>query len=280
MPLVRREEPRNCDRHGAYTSTVTTSVFEASILDNEKRLEHTWESSCPACEEERTKKVREEEEAREERKRLERIGSNRRASGIPGRFAHCGFDNYQAETPPQKEAFLACRTFAENFDVVCKSGNWLTLSGNPGCGKTHLACAIANHLLNSERKIIYTQAIELVRAIRDTWRRDSRESETDVVNRFRAVDLLILDEVGVSFGSDAEKTQLFDVLDGRYRSLKPTLIITNLNGNELKAAIGPRMYDRLTEAGSGLVLFDWNSYRRNRPITPADSERSPETVVC
>jgi DNA replication protein DnaC len=73
---------------------------------------------------------------------------------------------------------------------------------------------------------------------------------------------LILDEVGVSFRSEAEKTQLFDVLDGRYREMRPTVIVSNLNAKDLQECLGPRIFDRLMEAGSTVVIFDWKSYRR------------------
>ena len=112
--------------------------------------------------------------------------------------------------------------------------------------------------------MIYRQTIELVRAIRDTWRRGSDESETSVIEKYRSVGLLILDEVGVSFGGEAEKTQIFDVLDGRYREMRPTLIVSNLSAKGLprECASGERgCHDRLIQNGSGCVVFDWGSYR-------------------
>jgi DNA replication protein DnaC len=83
-----------------------------------------------------------------------------------------------------------------------------------------------------------------------------------VVEKYRNVDLLILDEVGVSFRTEAEQTQLFDILDGRYRALKPTIVVSNLNGVGLQGCLGPRLYDRLMETGSEVLIFTWASHRR------------------
>jgi DNA replication protein DnaC len=119
--------------------------------------------------------------------------------------------------------------------------------------------------------VIYTQAIELVRAIRDTWRPHSIKSETEVINSYRNAGLLIVDEIGVQFGAEAEKNQMFDVLDGRYREMRPTLIISNLNEKGLQDCLGSRVFDRLMEIGSVVVTFNWGSYRRV-PKSPLGAE--------
>lgn len=244
-----------CEKHGEYTATTTTTIWKIGPP-------HEWTTPCPACEQEREERRAQAEAEYLERQRRQRIAGNRERANIPERFAGSTFENYVASTTGQQRALSVSRAFAENFDAIRKTGSSLTFCGGPGCGKTHLACAIANHLLNSERKVIYTQAIELVRAIRDTWRRDSSESETTVIARYRSTDLLIVDEIGVQFGSEAEKAQLFDVLDGRYREMRPSLIISNLSEKGLQECLGPRVFDRLMEIDSTMVLFNWGSYRR------------------
>jgi len=72
--------------------------------------------------------------------------------------------------------------------------------------------------------------------------------------------LLVLDEIGVQYGTDGEQTILFDVLDRRYRDLKPSILLTNQDKAGFKQYIGERVFDRLTET-SKWVAFDWQSYR-------------------
>ena len=99
-----------------------------------------------------------------------------------------------------------------------------------------------------------------MREIRATWRRESQETEEAAIDRFANAGLLLLDEVGVGFGSDAELTQLYDVLDVRYQRCLPTALASNLGPAELRAALGERLFDRLRENAEVLVC-DWPSHR-------------------
>ena len=246
-----------CEQHGEYIATTSTMVVGG-------RSNTPITSGCPACLEEWQAEEKRKEEERAEKERCYQIAVKRKAANIPARFGGCTFENYMSSSDGQRRALSIARGFAENFEAVRDAGSSLTFCGSPGCGKTHLACAIANCLLNAEKTAIYTTVLELIRDIRDTWRRDSSQSETDVVRKYSNVNLLILDEVGVSFNSEAERNQLFDVLDGRYRNMRPTVIVSNLNGKALQECLGPRIFDRLMETGSNVVIFDWKSYRREK----------------
>lgn len=218
-------------------------------------------AACPECESERMARYEREEAERKERDRRWRVATNREAAAIPHRFTRCTFENYTATTPGQQHALSVARGFAENSAAVLEMGSSLTLCGNPGRGKTHLAWAIGNHLIDAGHTVRYTQVIELIRAIRDTWRHESSETESAVVTKYQCVNLLMLDEVGVSFGSEAERTRLFDVLDGRYRAMRPTIFVSNLNAKGLQDSLGPRIFDRMTQNGRPVVIFNWESYR-------------------
>ena len=82
-----------------------------------------------------------------------------------------------------------------------------------------------------------------------------------MVAGFIRPDLLILDEVGVQFGSETEKMILFEIINGRYEQLKPTIVISNL-ADALTDYLGERVVDRLREGGGRMLIFDWPSYRR------------------
>ena len=131
------------------------------------------------------------------------------------------------------------------------------LSGNPGTGKSHLAAAILQFIL-PKHVGAYMTLMDLIRKLRDTWRRDSEMSESQLLAKLQAIPLLVIDEVGVQYGTDGERSILFDVMDRRYREMRPTILMTNLGKDDFRAAVGDRVFDRLTEVARW-VPFDWQS---------------------
>src|SRR6185312_8486138 len=97
--------------------------------------------------------------------------------------------------------------------------------------------------------------------LRDTWRKDSAETESEVLCQLLLPDLLVIDEVGVQYGSDGEKVHAFDIIDGRYNAMRPTIVITNCKPDELLAYLGERVVDRLLEDGGRMLVFDGKSNR-------------------
>ena len=134
--------------------------------------------------------------------------------------------------------------------------------GLPGTGKTHLAAGIGLRLMKRDnRRVLFTTVMRAVRSIKETWTRGSELTESEAIEKLVAPDLLILDEVGVQFGSETEKLMLFDVLNERYERRRPTLLISNLDLDGVRAYLGERIFDRLREDGGEAVAFDWASHR-------------------
>jgi len=234
----------HCERHGSYTAR---HVYRA-----------IW-SPCPACaaEAEAARKADEERERFERRRK--HLTDLLQASAIPARFVARTFDGFVAPTPAHQHALTVCRDYAEQFDGFARRGAGLILSGRPGTGKSHLAAAILQVLVE-RRSVLYTTCMDLIRAVRETWRRDSDRTATQVLNALQRLDLLAIDEVGVQTGTENEQAILFDVLDRRYREVKPTILLTNLDKGGLQEFVGERTFDRLAET-CRWVPFDWDSYR-------------------
>lgn len=232
-----------CERHGPYIAQhILRSVF----------------SRCPQCEAERAVAEAAQREAEAEQRRQQRHREMLETAAIPSRFVGRNFANFATPTPAHQRAVTVCRDFAEGFDDHARKGSGLILAGMPGTGKSHLAAAILQHLLS--RDVRYATCMDLIRAVRDTWRRDSDRTETKLLRYLERLDLLAIDEVGMQYGTEGEQTILFDVLDRRYREMKPTLILTNQDKDGLREFVGDRTFDRLVET-CRWVPFDWPSYR-------------------
>ena len=171
-------------------------------------------------------------------------------------------DSYIATTPGQKQALAFAKEYAETFDQVFKQGRSAIFIGKPGTGKTHLAIGIALAIMQQQRSALFVTVQRLIRRIKDSWSTHS-ETESEVIDAFASPDLLILDEVGVQYGSEFEKQILFDVLNQRYEQLKPAILLSNIPTEQLSDYLGERVTDRLRENGGVVIGFDWESYRRN-----------------
>ncbi|MCB4365740.1 ATP-binding protein [Hydrogenophaga taeniospiralis] len=198
-----------------------------------------------------------EAQAREAERR-EFFDTGIRESGLLGRFRDASFETFNAVTTEQRNAAVECAAFAGGATF----GRWetLTMIGPPGVGKTHLGAAMVRQTIVGGSRAKYTTCRDLIRALRATWRRDSPQSEDDVINGFAYTGLLVVDEVGTGMGTEAEVTQLLDVLDRRYQVGGPTAFATNLQLPELRGVIGDRAFDRLRER-SRLVPMNWPSHR-------------------
>lgn len=137
----------------------------------------------------------------------------------------------------------------------------LYFSSNTSC--LHLAVALAKSLLDEGYDVRYGGVRPLLREIRETWGMPGAR-ESGVLGRLIERDLLILDEVDMQFGGDAELLRLFDVLNGRYEALRPTVLASNLSVEALPGCLGARLMDRLRENGGVVVPFTWASDRGMR----------------
>lgn len=232
-----------CPEHGPYVSR--------------QLMRRVW-SGCPGC----LEVAREVERVAAANAANELAEASHRAAietaRIPARFVGRSFDNFVASSDAQRHALTTAREFAENFSENARKGAGLVLAGMPGTGKSHLAGAILQSVIT--KRVRYMTCMDLIRVVRDTWRRDSDKSESQVLSYLERLDLLAIDEIGVQYGTDGEQTILFDVLDRRYREIKPTILLTNQDKDGFKKFIGERTFDRLVET-CRWVPFDWPSHR-------------------
>jgi len=218
---------------------------------------------CPTCAEDR----RREDEARQQAE-MAREWAERKAAkllgraAIPPRFADRRLDNFSPHAAGPAAALQVAERFVDEFDECLKIGRSLIFCGGVGAGKTHLAVGICHGVIAQDRMAVFTSVLGAIRSIKETFRKGSEITEAQAIERLLEPDLLVLDEVGVQFGSETEKMYLFEIINGRYEQLRPTIVISNLAKDALGEYLGERVVDRLREGGGRMVVFDWPSYRR------------------
>ena len=152
--------------------------------------------------------------------------------------------------------------FAKNFAERKQMGTSLVFCGTTGTGKTHLAAALSFYLIdNFQTDILYTKAFDVLREIKETYNKKSERTFSQVQKKHAQIELLIIDEVGVQFGTDTEKQILFEIINERYENFRPTILITNLGLALLKEFAGDRVIDRMKENGGKIIVFSGESFR-------------------
>lgn len=140
------------------------------------------------------------------------------------------------------------------------TGFLIALTGNRGAGKTQMAVEAMTHSVNLLRPARYASAVEFFMAIKATYKKDSRESEDDVIQLYRKPRLLVIDEAAKRSETQWENLLLFELLDKRYQDMSDTLLIANQTYQEFVTSIGPSLSSRMEETG-GIIECNWKSFR-------------------
>ncbi len=120
---------------------------------------------------------------------------------------------------------------------------WLVLKGGYGCGKTHLAAAIANHALAVGQTVLFVNTPDLLDHLRATFNPDSAVSYDERFDQVRNTPLLILDDLGTQSNSEWAQEKLYQILNYRYNAKLPTVITTNLELEAIEIRVRSRMVD-------------------------------------
>lgn len=169
----------------------------------------------------------------------------------------------------------------ESAKAVVAAGGFVAMVGIRGPGKTQMAAEIARAgewpsdaggqvysggimVKDRTKTALYRRAMDIFLDLRHAAKNHSGTSEKEVLADLSDVGLLVIDEFQERGESEWENRIIKNLIDKRYASGRPTIVIANMSRKDLFAALGESIVDRAKENGKS-IEFTWPSFRQPVP---------------
>lgn len=203
------------------------------------------------------------------------------AAGLPTALQQMTFDNFNLANYPgnqrptagsgQSYLELARAAFAKTkacCEAVVKGGcrRGVLLQGNVGSGKTHLAAAAVNYLLEQHRDVYFLIASDFFEELKSSFDADeeTKSKAWRLQQKVKKVPFLVIDDLGSHNFSEWVRSVLFTILNYRINEELTTIITTNLNGEQLRENLDSRLISRLVAQCQPCLLLANNDLRLQR----------------
>ncbi len=142
---------------------------------------------------------------------------------------------------------------------------WLVLVGSYGCGKTHLAAAVANSAIQAGVPTLFLTVPDLLDWLRSSFGNADANFEQRL-EEIRSIQLLVLDDLGTQNATPWAEEKLYQIINHRYTHKLPLVITTNLALSDIDGRISSRLQDPDLSSVTEILAPDFRS-----PINDEDS---------
>ncbi len=257
--MKTRFVPHTCSKHGRYMAIAAVDFDGNPIF-----------SSCPECR--RIREIALDEQAhieagnrivtQEATDRESQVKARLLKAGLPLEYTDCSFSNFRLFGD---QGML---DVVNAFRMICNSTILnLTVMGQTGRGKTHLAAATLRHIAanDPEQKISmrYIRESKMLRSMKASFssKTYSGPSEQEIIDELSAVDVLVVDEIGKAKTSDYNAQALEEIMDARYQKRR-TIILGNVNATDFVNHFSDGTLSRLSWKSGKKAFPDGEDYRR------------------
>ena len=149
--------------------------------------------------------------------RQEVVSEKMTRANLPKRYLSVRFTNSKMPSPEYEKS---CRSLS----YWCQSPEgFVTISGPPGSGKTHMLACMAAQMIDSGLDARYLSLIDL---FDDERRRIGKQPVRDLY-LLESAPILLVDELGAGIGTEFEKDVIHRLVARRYDDMRPTVFATN-----------------------------------------------------
>ena len=185
-----------------------------------------------------------------------------------GPLTRLTFDNLIARgrsaDPRDQARFQRCVEDAESF--AKDPQGWLVLIGSSGCGKTHIAAAIANRCLELGTPALFVVMPDLLDHLRAAYRPDADVTYDELFEQVRNAPVLILDDLGTQSATPWAEEKLFQIINHRFNARLPTVVTTNTPLRKLDDRLRTRLGDPSLSQPHADLIANVHVLEERRPL--------------
>jgi len=176
-------------------------------------------------------------------------------------------------TPDQEDDLKQALALAKNY--AAEPRDWLVFTGVPGCGKTHLAAAIANHLFIQGSPVLFVVVPDLLDYLRAAFDPQSHVRYDKRFDEVRTTPFLVLDDLGTESATPWAREKLFQIINYRYVARLPTVITTASKPEQLDSKLVARILDPTRCTTFPIRAPRYHGGKFSAESKPASAERKP-----
>lgn len=153
------------------------------------------------------------------------------------------FKNWNMEIENMKDR---ATNYYYRFNTIRNErSNSIMMCGNPGCGKTHLAIALANNLIqNKQISVIYMPYRDVVIKLKQNI--IDEEAYKKIISKYKLAEVLLIDDLFKGKINETDINIIFELINYRYLNRLPLIISTEFTVDKLlefDEAVGSRIYE-------------------------------------
>jgi DNA replication protein DnaC len=151
--------------------------------------------------------------------------------------------NYKRQDLTSEQRENLERAYKNAVEFARAPHGWIVFAGLNGCGKTHLAAAIANQLRNTGSEVLFILVPDLLDHLRASFSPDSKVSYDSLFEKIKNIPVLVLDDYGEHTSTPWAQEKLYQLINYRYNAKLPTVITTCLDLDAIENRVSSRLVD-------------------------------------
>lgn len=173
----------------------------------------------------------------------------------PHLFDGMEFSDYVIENNSQKNALKGVVEYLQNSELNFLTGVNLILLGNFGTGKTMLMSILCDKLGDRAFGCKFISAVDMICKIKDSFGLSSKKSTTEVLNEYKEVDFLFIDDIDKIKPTEYVQELMYSLVNDRIENERPIIISANHSLEELdEQFFGEATVSRLAAKGKSKTI--------------------------